>query len=65
MITRALTVGAPYTTAAGCFDPEGLAYAPNGDLWIASEGNATDTRPNRLIQVNPATGAVLRTVASR
>ncbi len=62
VMTRALTVGAPCTTAAGCFDPEGLAYAPNGDLWIASEGNGDDTRPNRLIQVNPATGAVLRTV---
>jgi Esterase-like activity of phytase len=62
VLTRALTVGAPCTTAAGCFDPEGLAYAPNGDLWIASEGNADDTRPNRLIQVDPATGAVVRTV---
>ena len=62
VLTRALTVGAPCTTAAGCFDPEGLAYAPNGDLWLASEGNADDTRPNRLIQVDPATGAVLRTV---
>ena len=62
VITRALTVGTPCTSAAGCFDPEGLAYAPNGDLWIASEGNADDTRANRLIQVNPATGAVLRTV---
>jgi hypothetical protein len=62
VLTRALTVGTPCTTAAGCFDPEGLAYAPNGDLWIASEGNADDTRPNRLIQVDPATGAVLRSV---
>ncbi|MBL8138944.1 MAG: esterase-like activity of phytase family protein [Acidobacteria bacterium] len=62
VLTRALTVGTPCTTAAGCLDPEGLAYAPNGDLWIASEGNADDTRPNRLIQVDPATGAVLRTV---
>ncbi len=62
VLTRALTVGAPCTTAAGCYDPEGLSYAPNGDLWLASEGNADDTRPNRLIQVDPATGAVLRTV---
>lgn len=62
IITGALTVGTPCTTAAGCYDPEGLAYAPNGDLWIASEGNTDDTRPNRLIQVDPATGAVLRTV---
>ncbi len=62
VLTRALTVGTPCTTAAGCLDPEGLAYAPNGDLWIASEGNADDTRPNRLVQVDPATGAILRTV---
>jgi Esterase-like activity of phytase len=62
VLTRALTVGAPCTTAAGCFDPEGLAYAPNGDLWLASEGNGDDTRPNRLIQVDPVTGTVLRTV---
>jgi len=62
VITKALTVGVPCTTAAGCYDPEGLAYAPNGDLWLASEGNGDDTRPNRLIQVDPATGAVLRTV---
>ena len=62
VLSRALTVGTQCTTAAGCLDPEGLAYAPNGDLWIASEGNADDTRPNRLIQVDPATGAILRTV---
>lgn len=62
VLTRALAVGTQCTTAAGCLDPEGLAYSPNGDLWIASEGNADDTRPNRLIQVDPATGALLRTV---
>ncbi len=62
VLTRALTVGTPCSTAAGCLDPEGLAYASNGDLWIASEGNGDDTRPNRLIQVDPATGAVVRTV---
>jgi hypothetical protein len=49
-------------TAANCYDPEGLAYAPNGDLWVASEGNGDDTRPNRLLQVDPATGQVIRTV---
>jgi hypothetical protein len=62
LITRALTVGTQCTTPANCLDPEGLAYAPNGDLWIASEGNTDDTRPNRLVQVDPTNGAVLRTV---
>ncbi len=56
IITDALTVERPSTSAY--YDPEGLAYAPDGSLWIASEGNANDTRPNRLVKVNPATGAV-------
>jgi len=56
LITSALTVQRPATSAF--YDPEGLAYAPDGSLWIASEGNADDSRPNRLIKVNPTTGAV-------
>lgn len=55
-ITGALTVQRP--AASAFYDPEGLAYAPDGSLWIASEGNASDTLPNRLVKVNPATGAV-------
>lgn len=56
-IERALTI----TRAAGGatnFDPEGLAYAPDGSLWIASEGNLTAARSNRLLKVNPVTGVV-------
>ncbi len=56
-IERALTI----TRAAGGatnFDPEGLAYAPDGSLWIASEGNLADSRANRLIKVNAVTGVV-------
>ena len=59
-ITGALTVQRP--SASPFYDPEGLAYAPNGDLWLASEGNADDSRSNRLIKVNPNTGAVLAEV---
>jgi DNA-binding beta-propeller fold protein YncE len=33
-------------------DSEGIAVAPDGTYWIASEGNATDSRPNRLLQVD-------------
>jgi hypothetical protein len=36
----------------GNYDPEGIAIAPDRTLWIASEGNATDTRPNLLLQVD-------------
>jgi hypothetical protein len=60
VITGALTVQRPGADAP--YDPEGLAYSPNGHLWLASEGNANDSRPNRLIQVDPVSGAVLRTV---
>ena len=41
-------------------DPEGIAAAPDGTYWIASEGNASDTRPNTLLQIDPATGVVMR-----
>ena len=60
-IERALTI----TRAGGVatnFDPEGLAYAPDGSLWVASEGNLADSRANRLIKVNPVTGVVEREV---
>jgi Esterase-like activity of phytase len=57
VITSTLTIARP--TSSPFYDPEGLAYAPDGSLWIASEGNADDTRPNRLIKVDAATGAVL------
>jgi hypothetical protein len=60
VITNALTVARPPTSPF--YDPEGLAYAPDGSLWIASEGNADDSRPNRLIKVDPTTGEVLAEV---
>lgn len=46
------------TGGSGNYDFEGIALAPDGTTWLASEGNATDTRPNRLVQVDAA-GAVL------
>lgn len=37
---------------SGNYDPEGIAIAPDETLWIASEGNKSDSRPNRLVQVD-------------
>ena len=37
----------------GNFDPEGIAVAPDGTYWIASEGNGSGSRLNRLLQVAP------------
>jgi hypothetical protein len=37
----------------GNYDPEGIAVAPDGFLWVASEGNASDSSPNRLIKLDP------------
>jgi hypothetical protein len=56
-IERALTLTRANGTATN-YDPEGLAYAPDGSLWIASEGNLPDSRANRLLKVNPVTGVV-------
>ena len=56
-IEQALTITRANGTATN-FDPEGLAYAPDGSLWVASEGNLADSRANRLIKVNPVTGVV-------
>jgi hypothetical protein len=36
----------------GNFDPEGIAIAPDGTYWIASEGNGSGSRLNRLLQVD-------------
>jgi hypothetical protein len=58
VIISALTI----TGGTGGYDPEGMAYAPDGSLWVASEGNATDTRPNLLLKVDPATGAVVQEI---
>jgi hypothetical protein len=45
----------------GNYDPEGIAVAPDGTLWIASEGNASDSRTNRLLQTDAA-GNVLQEI---
>jgi hypothetical protein len=59
--TPALITGAtPIEGGSGNYDPEGIAIAPDGSLWIASEGDDAG-RPNLLIQTDP-TGAVLREV---
>ncbi|HSO81980.1 esterase-like activity of phytase family protein [Thiocapsa sp.] len=58
VITDALTIQG----GSGNYDPEGIAVAPDGTLWIASEGNASDSRPNRLLQVDPTTGQVMQEI---
>ncbi len=55
VITDALTING----GTGNFDPEGIAIAPDGTYWIASEGNGSGSRANRLLQVNATTGAVI------
>ncbi len=45
-----ITDATPY--ASEDLDPEGIALASDGTTWIASEGKATDTRPNQLVQLN-------------
>jgi DNA-binding beta-propeller fold protein YncE len=57
VITDAITIRG----GSGNFDPEGIAVAPDHTIWIASEGNATDARPNLLIQTD-ADGNVLAEV---
>ncbi len=54
VITDAMTIGG----GSGNYDPEGIAIAPDQTLWIASEGNASDSRPNLLLQLD-ATGNVI------
>lgn len=56
LITGAVTL----TGGSGGYDPEGISVAPDGTIWIASEGNASSRR-NLLLQVN-ASGQVLREV---
>ncbi len=38
-------------------DLEGIAVGPDGNFWVASEGNADD-RTNAILKVNASTGAV-------
>jgi hypothetical protein len=48
VITDVLTL----TGGRGDYDPEGIAIAPDATLWIASEGNASDGRPNLLLKAD-------------
>lgn len=57
VITGALTIRG----GRGGYDPEGIAIAPDGTYWLASEGNASGSVPNLLIQVDKH-GNVLREV---
>jgi DNA-binding beta-propeller fold protein YncE len=36
------------------YDPEGIALAPDNTIWVASEGNASDSLPNLLLQLDSA-----------
>ncbi|MFH0343783.1 MAG: esterase-like activity of phytase family protein [Chromatiales bacterium] len=48
VITDSLTIQG----GSGDYDPEGIAIAPDKTLWIASEGNADDSRPNLLLKTD-------------
>ncbi|MGB5757859.1 MAG: esterase-like activity of phytase family protein [Acidimicrobiales bacterium] len=48
--------------ASASLDLEGIAVGPDGSWWLGSEGNA-DSRPNLVLKVDPATGAVLAEIA--
>lgn len=55
-ITSAITVEG----GSGSYDAEGIAVAPDGTFWLASEGD-DEGRPNLLVQTG-ASGEVLREV---
>lgn len=57
VITRSVAV----TGGRGDLDAEGIAAAPDGTLWLASEGGAPGERRNRLLQIDP-NGRVLREI---
>ena len=58
LITNAVTVQG----GSGDLDAEGIAIAPDGTYWIASEGDASGERPNRLVQTD-SLGNVLKEVS--
>ena len=60
LITDVLTIN-PGAVGTGDYDPEGIALAPDGTIWVASEGNANDSRPNRLLQLD-ANGNVIQEI---
>lgn len=44
----------PLLGGSGGYDLEGVAVAPDGSIWAASEGDAADARPNRLLRLDPS-----------
>jgi DNA-binding beta-propeller fold protein YncE len=56
-----VTDAVPIQGSSGDLDPEGITVAPDGTYWIASEGDASGERPNRLVQTDPL-GNVLKEV---
>ena len=58
VITNSMTIQG----GSGNYDPEGIAIAPDHTWWIASEGNASDSRLNRLLQTD-LTGNVIKEVS--
>mgnify|MGYP003634142917 CR=1 FL=1 len=57
-----ITAELPIIGNSVALDPEGIAAAPDRTYWVASEGNASDSRPNTLFQIDPETGVVIREV---
>lgn len=49
VVTSATTI----VGGGGNYDPEGITVAPDGTYWVASEGNASGSRPNRLLHTEP------------
>ena len=52
--SRAVITERVAVDGADDLDLEGITIAPDGTRWLASEGNATDERANRLLQVDAA-----------
>lgn len=60
-VPAVVTAAATVVGGSGDYDLEGIAAAPDGTLWLASEGNASGSRPNRLLQTD-LQGVVLREI---
>src|SRR5690606_25204163 len=57
-----ITASQAITGTTSSLGAEGIAVAPDGTRWIASEGNASDSVPNLLLQVDAA-GVVMNEVS--
>jgi hypothetical protein len=57
LITGRTPIGEP----DGAFDLEGIAVAPEGGFWLASEGRANGDRPNAIVRV-AADGTILEQI---